>query len=282
MEGDTLNNFRRSDCDLVYLFTNARDEPNIAEWVAHHLLLGFDKIHIFDHKSVIPIDKQLGTNFDNKVIVQRDESDGAVKLNFITQAVNIARRNNASWMLYLDADEFLLFNKVNNVKELLRIFSYADAIGINWLMFGTSGHKTQPSGLLTENFVRSDKIINEHVKTFIRPHTVKFPIPSPHFFYIKNPKRYFGITGNQMAQNPLNPVKRLFIHVQAYIAHYWLQSEEEFYRRKGRPRDDIGVSSVVEPLPDIHNLNNIVPNNQVQYKYSQKIKDFLTQYNITI
>ena len=75
MKGVTLNNisaldkFRRNDCSLVYLFTNARDEPNIAEWVAHHLLLGFDRIHIFDHKSVTPISQKIGTNFKNNAIV---------------------------------------------------------------------------------------------------------------------------------------------------------------------------------------------------------------------
>jgi hypothetical protein len=118
MQGVTLNNisaldkFRRSDCDLVYLFTNARDEPNIAEWVAHHLLLGFDRIHIFDHKSVTPISQKIWTNFNNRVTVERVENiDGGIKLNLITRAVNIATNRRASWMLYLDADEFMVINK---------------------------------------------------------------------------------------------------------------------------------------------------------------------------
>ena len=39
----------------IGLFINARDEDNLKEWVTHHLLLGFNKIIIFDHKSIIPI-----------------------------------------------------------------------------------------------------------------------------------------------------------------------------------------------------------------------------------
>ena len=42
-----LPTVRRSSNNSTILFTNARDEPNIAEWVAHHLLLGFNKIVIF-------------------------------------------------------------------------------------------------------------------------------------------------------------------------------------------------------------------------------------------
>ncbi len=32
-----LDKYRKKDANSVYLFTNARDEPNIAEWIAHHL-----------------------------------------------------------------------------------------------------------------------------------------------------------------------------------------------------------------------------------------------------
>ena len=35
------------------LFTNARDEHHILEWVIHHLHLGFDSIYIIDHLSII-------------------------------------------------------------------------------------------------------------------------------------------------------------------------------------------------------------------------------------
>ena len=288
MKGVTLNNisaldkFRRNDCSLVYLFTNARDEPNIAEWVAHHLLLGFDRIHIFDHKSVTPISQKIGTNFNGKVTVERvDNIDGGIKLNLITRAVDIALKRRASWMLYLDADEFLVLNKINNIKELLTMFNFADALSINWLMFGTSGHQTQPAGLLTENFIRSDKVLNPHVKTFVRPYTVKLPIPNPHFYIINYPARYFAVTGNRMPQGPFNNVVKIFINTYAYIGHYCMQSEEEYYRRKGRPRDDGSAASTTKD-PNIHKQHNDVPNNQLQFKYSQRIKDFLAQHNIQL
>ena len=48
----------------VILFTNARDELKLKEWVAHHLLLGFDFIYIFDHKSKIPLKGQF-LDFNN-------------------------------------------------------------------------------------------------------------------------------------------------------------------------------------------------------------------------
>ena len=73
--------FRKNDERFVILFTNARDEPNIAEWIAHHLLLGFDKIIIFDHMSIEPIENKLKTNFNNKIQVIRKMGSGNIKEN---------------------------------------------------------------------------------------------------------------------------------------------------------------------------------------------------------
>lgn len=278
----TIDKFRSSDCRNVYLFTNARDEPKIAEWVAHHLLLGFDKIHIFDHKSVTPVSHTLAPMLgDKRINVMRIETAGSIKLNLMTRAVQMSQQNNVSWMLYLDADEFLLLNKFNNIKEFLNAFKFADAIGINWLMFGTSGHKSQPPGLLTENFIHSDKIINQHVKSFVRPEKVILPAVNPHFFNMINPNRYFAASGNRMAQGPFNPVPKLFTKVMAYVAHYYTQSEEEHLRRKTRIMDD-GTSGKVNMYPEIHNVYNEVVNNQLQYKYSGKTKAYLSSFKITL
>jgi hypothetical protein len=272
--------FRNNDENFVILFTNARDEPNIAEWIAHHLLLGFDKIIIFDHMSKQPIRTTLNTNFNNKVEIIEKTGTGNIKEKLGKEAVQIAKNLKASWMLYLDADEFLLLNKYTNVKQFLSKFKFADAIGINWLMFGTSHHKIQPKGLLTENFVMCDKLLNKHVKSFVRPESVTLSKGlNPHFYYIINPNRYFAATGNRMKPNPFNDVKRIFTQTISYIAHYYVQSEEEYIRRKCRKPDN-----GTHPRSKDFNFNthNEVMNNQLQYKYSQKIKDFLQNYNIVL
>jgi len=272
------NKFRKNDEKLVVLFTNARDEPNISEWIAHHLLLGFDKIVIFDHMSIKPINNILNTNFNNKVSVIRKNGTGNIKAKLGNEAVYIAKKMNSSWMLYLDADEFLHLNKYNNVKDFLRAFNFADAIGINWLVFGSNGHETQPKGLLTENFIKSDKVLNNHVKTFVRPDSVS-SVPNAHFYNIINPIRYFAATGNRMKQNPFNDVPILFTKTSAYIAHYYVQSEEEYIRRKNRKMDD-GTPPRAKNIN--FNMHNHVFNNQLQHKYSQKIKNFLKLYNIEL
>ena len=270
--------FRRSDTNSVYLFTNARDETNIAEWIAHHLLLGFDKIFVFDHLSSESIASKLGTNFDGKLTVKRVEGSGNIKLKLMKDAVNIANSNNVSWMLYLDADEFLLLKNYNNVKNYLINFTQADSIGINWLFFGTSGYKEQPKGLITENFIRSEIRLNKHVKSFVRPCSVK-DVTNPHFYIISNPNRCYSGNKTRMLMGAFNPQPLPFIKSSAYIAHYYTQSEEEHLRRKGRPLDD-GSLNKSNDFPHIHSVYNNVANNQLKNKYSEKIKSFLKNYNI--
>jgi hypothetical protein len=278
----SIDKFRKNDSRLVYLFTNARDEPKLAEWTAHHLLLGFDKIHIFDHKSNIPVSQMIAPLLkDKRINIMHVETDGAIKLELMTRAIQICQKNNVSWMLYLDADEFLLLNRFNNVKEFLNVFNFADAIGINWLMFGTSGHKQQPPGLITENFIKSDKIINHHIKSFVRPQKVLLPAINPHFYNMINPNRYFAASGNKMVQGPFNPVPKIFTKVSAYIAHYYTQSEEEHNRRKGRQLDD-GTNDKLHMYSNLHAVHNEVVNNQLQYKYSKKIKAYLLAYGIIL
>ncbi len=271
---------RRSDNNSSILFTNARDEPNIAEWVAHHLLLGFDKVVIFDHLSKVPIEIKTKGNFNGKLNIIHVNGTGNIKINLMNKALDIAINGNYSWMLYLDADEYLNLNGFNDIKEYLSIFKEADSIGINWLMFGSSGYKSQPKGLLTENFIRSDLRLNSHVKTFIRPSSAVKSI-NPHYFIMVNPMRYYSGNGTKMNMGPFNNQPLPFIKARAYIAHYYIQSEEEHLRRKSRRLDD-GSINKHSGIAEVHKVYNSYVNNQLQKKYSDNIKNFLKKYGIEL
>ena len=85
-----------------------------------------------------------------------------------------------------------------------------------------------------------------------------------------------------MNQGPFNQVSKIFTRVSAYIAHYYTQSEEEHLRRKGRAMDDGTPPGKSGMYPEVHTLHNEVVNTQLQYKYSQKTKAYLSRYNISV
>lgn len=234
-------NIRRRHVKRVILFTNARDEKNIKEWAAHHLLLGFDCVYIFDHKSVKPLATEF-SGFDKRVVVERCELNVPPKLILMSKAAEIASIMRADWFIYLDADEFIILNQFRGVKSLLNRYFFADSLALNWLMFGSNNHVTEPGGLILENYTKSDIGLDQHVKTFVRPSQVTIAGPvNPHSYYIINTNRMFAITGSSMTNKTFNPTRVPFWRTPAFVAHYIYQSEETYKQRKiSLPADDTG------------------------------------------
>jgi hypothetical protein len=266
--------FRKKPVKNVILFTNARDEKNIKEWAAHHLLIGFSLIYIFDHKSKIPL-KEVFKNFDKRVIIERCEIDGAPKIPLMNKAAKIAGAIRADWFIYLDADEFIILNKFRSVKEMLNRHYFTDSLALNWNMFGSNNHIEEPEGLIVENYTKSDLKLNQHVKTFVRPSQVTHAM-NPHFYNIIRPARMFSITGENMANKVFNPNNRAFWQCPAFIAHYFYQSEETYKKRKIElPRDDAAAFRQLDN--DIHTKHNKI-DNFIPRKYAANIKIFLKKF----
>lgn len=289
---------RRIIPNKVFLFTNARDEPSILEWAIHHILLGFTHVFIYDHKSIKPIQtllSQYNTKFPknkhltNRITVIRLNNDPVVskkstniKLPLMNLALKYSIHENADWLLYLDADEFLTLNpsvlnhanaNINPVKQLLTKFHFADTLSVNWLMFGSSQHETQPENqCIINTFTHSDKVLDPHVKTFVRPKYV-FNTFNPHYYPAIHASRSFAVTGNKMhPHSPFNSVKMPFFNAPAYIAHYVVQSKQEFLRRKGRAMDDgSGTKSGMYPLKNLHIVHNAQLNEQLKNRHGTKL-----------
>lgn len=257
----------------VMLFTNARDEKHIKEWAAHHLLIGFDHVYIFDHKSAVPLTSEFA-GFDKRVIVERCELDVPPKFPLMRRAAEIAGNMRADWFIYLDADEFIILNNFNGVKAMLNRYYFADSLALNWLMFGTNNHITDPEGLILENYTRSDERLNRHVKTFVRPSQVSVAgAASPHSYYIVNPARMFAITGESMANKVFNPTRHSFLRSPAFIAHYIYQSEETYKQRKIHlPSDDTGTFRAIDA--DVHSKHN-ERDTFIPRKYAEGVRQFI-------
>lgn len=267
---------RTNPVKKVILFTNARDENNIKEWAAHHLLIGFNLIYIFDHKSQVPL-KEVFKNFDKRVIVERCEMDTAPKLPLMSKAAEIACKMKADWFIYLDADEFIILNKFRGVKHMLSHYHFADTLSLNWVVFGSNYHVKEPKGLIIENYTKSAAQLDIHVKTFVRPSQVSTVMPpNPHVYNIVNPARSFAITGTSMENQTFNSTKREFSKTPAFIAHYFWQSEETYKNRKmNLPRDDVVEFRSLDT--DIHSKHNDI-DNFIPRKYAENVKAFLKQY----
>jgi hypothetical protein len=262
----------------ILLATNARDELHIKEWACHHLLLGFDNILIMDHKSRIPIRNQFH-NFDKRIIVQECNLDGPIKMTLMQYAIDKAKSNHFDWVLYLDADEFLVLNRFQTIKQLLYYFRNVHSIGIPWVMFGSNHHvNNPPTGGILDNYTKSEPILDQHVKTIVRPQFVR-KITNPHYYHCF-PNAISVSVNKEFIQGPFQSSRLPFSESPAYIAHYVYQSEETYISRKIKlPADDTNRLRSTDPIkssyPEIHMHHNTVENNTVRDKYSVNIKHFL-------
>lgn len=283
MEFTKQNTHTYSITKKVALFTNARDEKHIREWAAHHLLIGFDYVIIFDHNSIIPL-TEVFQNFDKRVTVIRYEtppSQNSIKLTLMEKARKAARKMKVDWFIYLDADEFIILKKnYKGIKHLLNNYNFAHSLSLNWLMFGSNNLVNDPDGLILDNYTKSDLILNNHVKTFVRPFEAKNAV-TPHFYNIRNKSRMFSLDKFLDGSEPysFNTNNKEYYNVPAFIAHYVNQSEETFIKRKcNLPRDDIGEIRNID-VNGIHNQHNGHENFYPKQKYASLVKQFLAQYS---
>ena len=261
----------------IILFTNARNEKNIKEWAAHHLLIGFDLIYIFDHKSQISL-KDVFKNFDKRVIIESCNINKAPKLKLMNRAAYIARILKADWLLYLDADEFLILPGYVGVKQLLYQYYFVDSLAINWVIFGSNNHVREPDGLILDNYTKSNSELSNHVKSIVRTNQI-LNATNPHWYNIKNPNKMYSVNCKSM-KNTLffNDWNISFNNCNAFIAHYIYQSEETYKNRKLLlPTDDTGIFRTADN--NFHNQFNEVTNLLPKEKYSDIVKRFLNYWD---
>jgi len=264
------------------LFTNARDEINILEWIQHHLHLGFDYIYIFDHKSIIPIYNLLQSKHSSscnlsKVHVFRLDKD-IPKINLMKIALQFSIKNHFHWMLYLDCDEFLVLNKEEKVQPFLEKYNQYDQVAMNWLMFGSNyrNDTLKPNESIIDSYTRSDDQLDKHIKCFLNIQKAKYnkiKIVNPHYYLVNN----MTLSIDTLFHN-LNVIEPHFHYsresyetVPAFIAHYSNQSYQDYINRKIRlPRDDNGGKRNILSKEEIHKQHNKKINHFIKYKYSIK------------
>jgi len=216
--------------ETVLLSTNVKDEVNMDEWIKWHLSLGFTHILIFDDMSKIPIK----SSYDNVTVIVKH----ANKKEYMQKSFDFAKNRNIEYVLHLDADEYL-YLKQPNIQDFIRLFPpSASAICIHWLFFGSSGIEKADTSKLIPLFKRSSKLLSPYVKTLAKVNQIT-SANCPHTYLLKSHDIYDTTLKSlpflsDMVKENLNPS-----YHTAYIAHYHIQTREEFMRRHAsRVRDD--------------------------------------------
>jgi hypothetical protein len=219
-----------------------RDEgPYLREWVAFHRVMGVDRFFLYNNRSADDHEDALAPYIDEGLVVVHDWPYSPAQIQAYDDCLR-RHGEEAHWMAFLDLDEFLFSPGGRPVRDLLPEYEQWPGIGVNWAVFGSSGHKTRPPGLVTESYVwRSEEWArNRHIKSIAKPAHVRAFCTPAFFMYDMEP----GVAvdeNHRPISLPRGSQTDEVSFAKLRLNHYGTKSEEEFRRKIARGPADSSI-----------------------------------------
>lgn len=229
---------------FMLIATVKNEGSAVLEWVAHHQRIGFTDIVVYQNDS---------TDFTQKSLRQLQKI-GAIKyFDNSTPATRWQRRayrraslepefREVDYAITIDGDEFLHINTPEGtLPSLIDQVGAKDEIKLNWLIYGSAGHKTLSTDLITGRFTRTEDpaIVTRQmtgIKTLFR--TDKFLRPGLHVPKEPFQEEWTRTNGSGLAEGEFqeqgwrcsDPGMRKY----AQINHYMIRDAASFILKSAR------------------------------------------------
>jgi hypothetical protein len=214
-----------------------RDEARyLAEWIELHRLVGVERFFLYDNFSVDDHREVLAPYVEQGIVTVHDWPVDMGQLPAYNDCVE-RHGDDSRWIAFIDLDEFLFSPTGRPVSELLVDYEDAPAVVANWAIFGTSGHQTEPEGLVIENYLmrRHDITENCPFKSIVDPGRTVERSARVHFFSYTEGA---AVDENRAPVGGARaPSETAFLsYSKLRINHYMIKSEESYRRRRTRGR----------------------------------------------
>lgn len=228
-----------------------RDEaPYLREWVMFHHIVGVERFYLYNHASADDHRAALEPFVEADLVDLRDWPDVVAPQHSIYDDCLREHREESRWIAFLDLDEFLFSPSRQPLPEVLSEYERWPAVGVNWVMFGTSGHCTRPPGLVIESYLHransTEELWNRRFKSIVDPARATRCEDAHHFAYRE------GQVVDEHQRPIEGPVTDSPSHSRLLINHYWTKSEEDLAKKFSRPRASDGW---LPPPPDLERLD---------------------------
>ncbi len=230
------NKNRKQDNGKIALVLIAKFEDKyIDEFINYYLVLGIDKIFIYDNSDDNSLKK-----YDSEM-VKIIHFPGEVKQMPAYNDFFLNYSEDFEWVCFFDTDEFLVLKKHENIKDFINDYNECDAIGINWRIFGSNGKKEYENLPVTQRFTKCEKEPNKHVKSIIRCDRAVLPMKNPHYSETKN-----NNTCNLNKKKFNGPFNEDYNIDIAELHHYIIKSYNEYLEKIKRGRSDTKIKRKIE------------------------------------
>lgn len=176
---DVTKNCKNIHGNVFYLSVLAvfKNEATIMrEWLDHHIAHGVDHFYLIDDFSSDNSPEILHPYIEKGLVdmFPPSDSDLAFRQGAMYNRVfrEVYAKNETTWLAIIDLDEFLYSPQEVDVRKVLRKHEDLAVVGVNWLIFGSSGYTHQPHSVVQSFVFRAHenpteyKELLEHYKVY--------------------------------------------------------------------------------------------------------------------
>ena len=220
-----------------------KDEADyLDEWLAYHILLGFEHFYLFDNGSTDSTAEVLAPYIKYGYVTHLFWPIFPGQMDAYGYAVRIFGPH-TRWMAFIDIDEFIVLKSHQNVGDFLDEVT-AEQLLVFWKIFGHAGFMEKPEGLVIENFTKCDTGLSSIVKCIVRPESVYRMFV--HNCVTKNNKTVndAGVMLREDWKQPDEFKSEKFI----CLNHYFTRSYSEYRKKILRGQADGRTEKKLEPF----------------------------------
>ncbi|HUA79067.1 MAG TPA: glycosyltransferase family 92 protein [Dyella sp.] len=226
-------------CVLAICAVFKDEAAYLREWVEFHQLMGVERFYLYNNNSSDRYLDALQPHIASGAVVLHEWPQHPAQLQAYEHCLK-AHGSEADWIAFIDVDEFLFSPGAKLLPDALAEFADHPGVGVNWVMFGSGGHKQKPQGGVLENYLRrgdldggvryahlrlpdgSYRSENAHIKSIVQPSKV-IGCKNAHFMLYADNGRAVDENG-QPIDGPFS--SKVSVN-KLRINHYWSKSEEE-------------------------------------------------------
>lgn len=222
----------------------------LPEWLDWHRKLGVEHFYIYDNGTHDHLSSLLT---QDDVTLHRVLGRG---VQMATYRHCIAEHGHESnWIGFIDTDEFIVPRKLDDLPSMLNSYERFGGLGINWLMFGTSGLLTKPESQVRSLIFRTPNhySANDHIKSIVQPRYVLPRVPAnPHSFSYKEGAFCVNELGTPI-QGPFSRNSTTLVQLN----HYYCRSRQEIDEKLKRGRADTGTCRSLEEFLSVDRIATV-------------------------
>jgi hypothetical protein len=242
----------------------------IREWVEFHQLMGVERFYLYNNNSSDRYLDALQTHIESGSVILHEWPQQHAQLQVYEHCLK-THGSETDWLAFIDVDEFLFSPKATLLPDVLADYAEYPAIGVNWVMFGSGGHKQKPKGGVLENFMRRGQLDaglpyknlrlpdgsyrseNSHIKSIVQPSKVR-SVANPHHMLYADDARAVDETKQPITGSFTDKVSVEHLRIN----HYWSKSEDECRFKFGKGMaDGLGERDWIEFLHHETILNEV-------------------------